>query len=106
MMSWMNYTGNAQAARGIEFSTQPFDVSHRETVDAHEMFGTPTYRWLPAKSKMRTRFLLFYTRCTDDFTAVADVVLENGQLRIKNKTGQDNCAECPIAAIKKHGGLL
>jgi hypothetical protein len=61
LMSWMNYTGGAQAARGIEFSTQPFDVSRRETVDAHEMFGTPTYRWLPAKSKLRTRFLLFYS---------------------------------------------
>jgi hypothetical protein len=88
LMSWMNYTGNAQAARGIEFSTQPFDVSHRETVDAHEMFGAPTYRWLPAKSKIRTRFLLFYTKVPDDFTAVVDVELENGQLRIKNKTGQ------------------
>ena len=88
IMSWMNYTGNAQAARGIEFATQPFDVSHRETVDAHEMFGTPTYRWLPAKSKMRTRFLLFYTRTPDDFSAVADIELEKGQLRIKSKTGQ------------------
>jgi hypothetical protein len=89
LMSWMNYTGNAQAARGIEFSTQPFDVSHRETVDVHEMFGTPTYRWLPAKSKISSRFLLFYTEVPDDFTGVADVVMENGQLKIKNKTGQE-----------------
>lgn len=88
IMSWMNYTGNAQAARGIEFATQPFDVSHRETVDRHEMFGTPTYQWLPAKSKRRTRFLLFYTMVPADFTAVADVVLDNGQLKIINKTGQ------------------
>jgi hypothetical protein len=88
LMSWMNYTGNAQAARGIEFSTQPFDVSHRETVDAHELFGTPTYRWLPAKSKMHSRFLLFYTKVPDDFTAVADIVLDNGQLKIKDKTGR------------------
>ena len=50
--------------------------------------GRRRYRWLPAKSKMRTRFLLFYTKVPDDFTAVADVELDNGQLRIKNKTGQ------------------
>lgn len=87
LMSWMNYTGNPQAARGIEFSTQPFDVSRRETVDMHEMFGTPTYRWLPAKSKWKTRFLLFYTKAPDDFTAVSDVALENGQLKIKDRTG-------------------
>lgn len=89
LMSWMNYTGNAKAARGIEFSTQPFDVSRREAVDAHEMFGTPTYRWLPAKSKIRTRFLLFYARVPEDFSAVADVVLENGALKIKSGTGQE-----------------
>jgi hypothetical protein len=89
LMSWMNYSGDAKAARGIEFATQPFDISHRESVDAHEMFGTPTYRWLPAKSKIRTRFLLFYTKVPDDFAAVADVVLENGQLRVNNKAGQN-----------------
>ncbi|HTY62899.1 MAG TPA: hypothetical protein VMG30_11670 [Acidobacteriota bacterium] len=88
LMSWMNYSGNAQAARGIEFSTQPFDVSRRETLDAHEMFGAPTYKWLPAKSRMRTRFLLFYTKVPDNLTAVADVELEKGQLRIINKAGQ------------------
>jgi hypothetical protein len=90
LMSWMNYTGNPQAARGIEFSTQPFDVSHRETVDAKEMFGAPTYRWLPAKSIIRTRFLLFYTKVPQGFPASSlnDVVLENGQITIKGKNGK------------------
>jgi hypothetical protein len=88
LMNWMNYTGDPQAARGIEFSTQPFDESHRETVDAHEMFETRTYRWLPAKSKIRARFLLFYTRVPDDFAEVADVLYESGQLKIKSRTGR------------------
>jgi hypothetical protein len=87
-MSWMNYTGDARAARGIEFSTQPFDVSHRESVDAHEMFGTPTYRWLPAKSKLRSRFLFFYTKVPADFAPVADVVLEGGHVTIKDQAGK------------------
>jgi hypothetical protein len=87
VMNWMNYSGDARAARGVEFSTQPFDVSHRETVDAHEMFGAPTYKWLPAKGKMRTRFLFFYTPVPAGFAAVADVTLENGQVRIKDKSG-------------------
>ncbi len=88
LMNWMNYSGDSQAARGIEFSTQPYDVSHRETVDAHEMFGMPTYRWLSAKSKLRTRFLLFYTKTPDDFDAVSDILLEDGQLKIRSKSGQ------------------
>jgi hypothetical protein len=88
LMNWMNYTGNARAARGIEFSTQPFDVSHRETVDAHEMFGAPTYKWLPAKSKMRTRFLFFYFSVPAGFTGVSDVLVEDGQVKIKDKSGK------------------
>jgi len=88
LMNWMNYTGNSRATRGIEFSTQPFDVSHRETVDAHEMFGAPTYKWLPAKSKLRTRFLFFYCPVPAGFTTVADVLVEDGQVKIKDKSGQ------------------
>ena len=86
VMSWMYYTGNAQAARGMEFSTQPFDVSHRETVEASPMFGTPTFRWLPAKSKIRSRFLLFYTTAPDGFTKVDEITLANGVLTIEDRT--------------------
>jgi hypothetical protein len=88
LMSWMNYSGDARAARGFEFSTQPFDVSHRETVDAHEMFGTPTYKWLPAKAKLHTSFLLFYSRAPDGFESVADVKLEGGQIQIHDRSGR------------------
>ena len=87
VMSWMNYTGDARAARGFEFSTQPFDVSHRETVDAHEMFGTPTYKWLPAKAKLHSDFLFFYATTPDGFGSVADVKLENGQIQIRDRSG-------------------
>jgi hypothetical protein len=88
MMNWMNYTGDARATRGVEFSTQPFDVSHRETVNAHEMFGAPTYKWLPAKSRLHTRFLFFYCPVPAGFTAVSDVLVEGGQVKIKDKSGK------------------
>ena len=88
LMSWMNYSGDARAARGFEFSTQPFDISHRETVDAHEMFGTPTYKWLPAKAKLHTSFLLFYSKAPEGFESVADVNLEGGQIQIRDKSGR------------------
>ncbi len=54
--------------RGFEFSTQPFDISNRETADAHDMFGTPTYK-------------------PDGFGSVADVTLENGHIQIKDRCG-------------------
>lgn len=87
LMSWMNYTGDNRAARGMEFSTQPFDVSHQETVAMSPLFGTPTFRWLPAKAKLQTRFLFFYVRVPEGFTRIDDVMLEGGKLTILDKSG-------------------
>ena len=87
LMSWMNYTGDSRAARGMEFSTQPFDVSHQETVAMSPLFGTPTFRWLPAKAKLQTRFLMFYVRVPEGFTRIDDVVVEGGKITIVDRSG-------------------
>jgi hypothetical protein len=88
LMSWMNFTGDNRAARGMEFSTQPFDISHRETVAMSPLFGIPTFRWLPAKAKIETRFVIFYTRVPDDFKQIDDVSLEGGKLTIVDHSGR------------------
>ena len=86
LMSWMNYTGDNRAARGMEFSTQPFDVSHRETVAMSPLFGTPTFRWLPARAKLQTRFLMFYAKAPEGFTRIDDVVLEGAKLTVVDRS--------------------
>jgi hypothetical protein len=88
LMSWMNFTSDNRAARGMEFSTQPFDISHRETVAMSPLFGTPTFRWLPAKSKLETRFLIFYTKVPDSFSRIDDVTLDSGKLTIRDHSGK------------------
>ena len=88
LMSWMNFTGDKRAARGMEFSTQPFDISHRETVAMSPLFGVPTFRWLPAKSKMETRFLLFYAKVPDGFTRIDEVMLKDGNLTVIDHSGK------------------
>lgn len=88
LMSWMNFTGDNRAARGMEFSSQPFDISHRDTVAMSPLFGTPTYRWLPAKGRIETRFLIFYTRVPDDFTGIDNVTLEDGKLTIIDRSSK------------------
>jgi hypothetical protein len=88
LMSWMNYTGDNRAARGMEFSSQPFDISHQETVAMSPLFGTPTFRWLPAKSTIETRFLMFYTKVPGDFTGIDDVTLDGGRLTILDRSGK------------------
>ena len=88
LMSWMNFTGDNRAARGMEFSTQPFDISHRDTVAMSPLFGTPTFRWLPAKSRIETRFLMFYTRVPEGFARIDNVTFENGKIAILDHSGK------------------
>jgi hypothetical protein len=88
LMSWMNFTGDDHAARGLEFSTQPFDISHQETVAMSPLFGTPTFRWLPAKAKIETRFVIFYTKVPEGFVGIDDVTLEGGKLTIVDRSGK------------------
>jgi hypothetical protein len=83
---WDSYPGgNRRSYRGLEFATQPFDVTRREVIETNRMFDTPTYRWLPAKSKIESRFLMFYTQTPDGFTRVDDVVVEDGKLTIEDR---------------------
>jgi hypothetical protein len=48
---------NSQAiTRGMEFGVSPFPESRREMVDRGKLFGVPTYRWLPAKRRLKTEY--------------------------------------------------
>jgi hypothetical protein len=54
-------------------------------VELNRMFDFPVYRWLPAKSKIATRFLLFYAKSPDGMTRVDDVSLQNGMLIVEDR---------------------
>jgi hypothetical protein len=81
---WENHRTAAGMARGLEFGTQPFGQSRRLTVDLHTLLGAPAYRWLPAKSKIETRFLMFYAETPPGFSKVDDVRLEDGKIVISD----------------------
>jgi hypothetical protein len=82
---WDNYPTTTQLVRGMEFATQPYDIPHRDVVDMHSMFDAPVYRWLPAKSKIESHFLLYYAQVPDGFTKIDDVRLENGRVIIEDR---------------------
>jgi hypothetical protein len=89
LQHWDNYPNTAQLVRGMEFATQPYDVSHRDTVTLRSMFETAVYRWLPAKSKIESHFLLYYARVPDRFSRVDDVRLEDGRLVIEDREAKE-----------------
>jgi hypothetical protein len=85
VQNWESYPSNSMLARGLEFGTQPFDLPRRETLQMGSMFDTPIFRILPAKSKIATSFLIFYTRTPDGFEKVDDVRLDGGKLIIEDR---------------------
>jgi hypothetical protein len=85
---WSNYPSTGKFSRGMEFGTQPFDVPRREAIGMGTLFGTPTYRWLPAKSKITTRFVVFYTRVPEGLQKVDDVRIENGKIVIGDRAAR------------------
>jgi hypothetical protein len=38
--------------RGMEFGVSPFPETRRAMIDRGRLFDTPTYRWIPAKSRV------------------------------------------------------
>lgn len=87
LQSWEYYPADGAWARGLEFSTQPFDVPRREAIQMNSLFETPTYRWLPAKSRIASHFLMFLTIAPEGMRGVDDVRLEKGQLLIEDHRG-------------------
>jgi hypothetical protein len=86
VQNYMAYNTNGWSGRGIEFATQPFDLPHREMVELGKMFDTPVYRWLPAKGKIASSFLMFWVKSPEGMTHVDYVRLENGKLIIEDRT--------------------
>jgi hypothetical protein len=85
LQSWGNYPPTGKLARGLEFATQPYDVPRREVIGAEALFHAPMFRWLPAKSKIQSNFLMFYARAPAGFGQVDDVRLENGLIVIEDR---------------------
>jgi hypothetical protein len=84
LQTWESYPTEGMLARGLEFGTQTFDLPRREVVSEGKRFGAPLFRWLPAKSKIESAFLMFFVRTPEGFRGVGDVQLRDGAIEIKD----------------------
>lgn len=96
LQNWESYS-QAAMARGLEFSTQPYDIPRREAVGMHRMLDTPTYRWLPGKSALETKFAIVYTPVPDGFVRVADVRVSAGTIVFDD--GQSRTVTVPASGL-------
>ncbi len=88
VQTWLSYPAERRMVRGLEFATQPFDLPRADVLKSGPLFDTPVFRMLPAKSKIASSFLMFYTRVPDGFRKVDDVRLEKGSLTIEDRAAK------------------
>jgi hypothetical protein len=85
LQTWESYPTEGMLARGLEFGTQAFDLPRREVVSEGKRFGAPLFRWLPAKSKIESAYLMFLVRTPEGFRGVGDVQLREGEIEIRDQ---------------------
>ena len=88
VQTWLSNPGPARMTRGLEFSTQPFDLTRAEVLKNGPLFDSPVLRILPAKSTLTSSFLMFYTSVPDGFRKVDDVQLAGGKLVIEDRANR------------------
>jgi hypothetical protein len=48
--------GGMSITRGMEFGVSPFAESRRRMIDRGRLFDVPTYRWIPAKTRVEVEY--------------------------------------------------
>jgi len=75
--------GGKAVTRGMEFGTTPFPYSRRDAIRMGELFGTPTFRWIPAGAKQTISYGAFLAPIPPGTTGVRDVRMEGNRIRIE-----------------------
>ncbi|MCC7499148.1 MAG: hypothetical protein IT160_16310 [Bryobacterales bacterium] len=85
VQNWERYQGPGQLVRGLEFSTMPFDEARRVSAE-RRLWNQPGYRWLPAKSRIESRYALFYIYVPQGFTRGDEIRMGQGTLTLEDRT--------------------
>jgi hypothetical protein len=92
VQTWLSNPGPNRMTRGLEFSTQPFDLTRADVLKNGPLFDAPVLRILPAKSTIASSFLMFYTPTPEGFLKVDDVQLAGGKLIIEDRANKKTIA--------------
>lgn len=92
VQTWLSNPGPNRMTRGLEFATQPFDLTRADVLKNGPLFDAPVLRILPAKSTIASSFLMFYTAVPEGFLKVDDVQLTGGKLVIVDRGNKKTVA--------------
>jgi hypothetical protein len=85
--------------RGIEFSTTPYAIPRRQTIDQNSLLGERTYRWLPAKSSLRVRYVIMLFEVPESFSGVKEVSIKDGVAQVVERRNRSLKLTAPIGAF-------
>jgi hypothetical protein len=85
--------------RGIEFGTTPFAEGLKRSVERGSLFGVPSFRWMRARERAKTSFLLFVAEIPEGFAGVADVAVRDSALEIAER-GTDRRITLPASQLR------
>jgi len=88
VQTWLSYPGPNRMTRGLEFATQPFDLTRADVLTNGPLFDSPVFRIARAKSAIGSSFLMFYAAVPEGFQKVDDVRLEGGRLMTEDRGSQ------------------
>jgi hypothetical protein len=82
-------------ARGLEFGSNPFPVRRRDSFRLGSLFGMPTFTCVPAKSKVKARYIAFLAHVPENFGLVRDVRMASKEVVV---TGSGSRGELRLKA--------
>ena len=53
-----------EITRGLEFGVSPFPETRREMIERGQLFDTPTFRWIPARSQVTAEYRIVVLQAT------------------------------------------
>lgn len=68
--------------RGLEFSTTPFTGPKRKIISDGPLFDEATYRWLPASSEIKVRYLAMLVDIPSDFQGIDRIAVDGSSATI------------------------
>lgn len=83
--------------RGMEFSTTPFAIPRRETIDQGPLFEGKTFRWLAARSSVTLRYLITLFKTPENFAGVGRVSIERGSATVVEAGSRKRELKVPVA---------
>ncbi len=88
-------------ARGLEFGTTPMPVGKEETFLRGTLFDMPTFRRIPARSKLRVPYVAFLTKVSSSWRSIRDIQVERERIIVTEGRGEQ--LQLRATGLKKLG---